>query len=1302
MAENTFEAIHRHAGMSDENALVELLSRWEQEHAEGRDVPVAKLCSARPELAAELERRIAAVRQMQALAQVETAPATADRASFLPVGSPTATLQLPSFPGYQTERELGRGGMGVVYRVLDLRRREAVALKTLQRLDADSLYRFKQEFRALAGIAHPNLVSLYELASNGEIWFFTMELVEGIPFTDYVRMAPDTEKAGAGFGRLRTALRHLSEGVTALHVAGRMHRDIKPSNALVTGQGRVVLLDFGLVAQLGPGGLHQSTEPHLLGTVAYMAPEQAASMPVNPAADWYSVGVVLYEALTGRLPFRGPMLKVLQEKQHCEPPPPRALVPTVPDDLNDLCVELLRRLPQDRPSGADVLECLGRSRPAPLSGCTAAGESLLGRERHLAMLEDAYTAARQRRAILVTLHGPSGVGKSALVRHFLDGLRERGVVVLAGQCYEHESAPYKALDPVVDELGRYLRGLPRQEVEVCLPRDLAPLTRVFPVLGRAAAVAEAADPSAAVTDAHELRRRAFAGLRELLGRLGDRRRLVLHIDDLQWGDVDSALLLADLLAPPAPPPLLLLTCYRSEDAGNPCLHALTRVVDAVEHRDLPVEPLTFSETQELAFRLMGSADAVQVETLAQEARGNPFFLTELVREVQSGSGLTGQVSVDRLIRTRVGRLPEEARRLLEIVAVSGRPLAETEASRAAGIADGRSQATFLQASRLLRGTVVGEEGGLETYHDRIREAIVNSLAPEKLRNLHWALAVALEESGRSDPEYLAAHFEAAGEPCKAGVYYAGAARRAAAALAFDRAAELFQLAVTLRPVGEAEGRELRAELGDTLANAGRGAASAEAYLAAAQGAAAGKALELRRRAADQFLLNGNTREGLEVLSTLLAEVGLRLAGGPRRALLSLLLERYRLRMRGLEFRERSADAVPPDELLRVDVCYTASKRLTMLDVAQSALFHTRHLRLALQAGEPSRVAQGLANEVAHSALGGGRRQQQTEAILRKAQELADRLEQPYIHALVTAMTGVAAWGVGRWKEGLALCDRAERMGTEKHIVGFFGEKTKLRHFALDCLMLLGEWREIGRRIPAYLKDARTRNDPFSASVMLVHSYVPCLAAGRAGDAEAVTRQALLEWPQEGYFMVSHWALFGQTEAALYAGEGPRAAALMSREWPSLRRSSFVEHIQFLFLLFLHLRARTSLAAAAAAPVGGWLFGKRASLVRSALRDARTIERAGMPWATPLARLIRAGAAALRGERDVRAALAVAEEECSAADMCLYAFAARRRRGQLLGGEEGRALMVSADAGMMGQDIREPARIAAMLIPGFPD
>src|SRR5437867_489022 len=305
---------------------------------------------------------------------------------------------------FRIRRRLGSGGMGVVYEALDRETDKVVALKALTRTEASHISRFKNEFRSLADVSHPNLVSLYEFMADGQYWFFTMELVQGVNFLEYVRPGyrakrsqssitptlmrdtnpqlvadyeaetqeldpaqvrfvddsasePSIDRSLAqsklDLDRLMSALRQLAEGLHGLHETGKLHRDIKPSNVLVTKEGRVVILDFGLVAEVQGKELHDSVD--LAGTPDYMSPEQGAQLPLSRASDWYSVGVILYQSLTGRLPFSGKFFEVMVNKQSLDPPAPAELVNDVPQDLNDLTVRLLRRKPEARPSGREDL-----------------------------------------------------------------------------------------------------------------------------------------------------------------------------------------------------------------------------------------------------------------------------------------------------------------------------------------------------------------------------------------------------------------------------------------------------------------------------------------------------------------------------------------------------------------------------------------------------------------------------------------------------------------------------------------------------------------------------------------------------------------------------------------------------------------------------------------------------------------------------------------------------------------------------------------------------------------------------------
>ncbi len=207
-------------------------------------------------------------------------------------------MSAPATDRFEIRRQLGAGAFGVVYEAFDRERSAPVALKALASVDPGSIYDLKREFRSLAGVVHPNLVALHELFREGDRWFFTMELVLGRDFREHV---------GRDRGqRLRAALRQLCEGVAALHRAGKLHRDLKPSNALVTPEGRVVLLDFGLAAELRPKAFDREGGPsEVVGTGPYMAPEVGLGKPVGAASDWYAVGVMLYDALAGRLPFDG-------------------------------------------------------------------------------------------------------------------------------------------------------------------------------------------------------------------------------------------------------------------------------------------------------------------------------------------------------------------------------------------------------------------------------------------------------------------------------------------------------------------------------------------------------------------------------------------------------------------------------------------------------------------------------------------------------------------------------------------------------------------------------------------------------------------------------------------------------------------------------------------------------------------------------------------------------------------------------------------------------------------------------------
>jgi serine/threonine protein kinase len=1230
-------------------------------------------------------------------------------------------------------RRIGAGGMGIVYQAHDRQRDEVVALKTLQRPDPALLYRLKREFRTLANVNHPNLVVLYELISDRDMWFFTMEFIEGVDFFTYVTALPATggrnrdweteslvsgspKEGGRDFpqlDRLRHTFGQLAEGLVALHDADTLHRDIKPSNMLVTDSGRLVLLDFGLATELREGR-DVTTHAHLLGTAAYMAPEQAAGSVLSPAADWYSAGVVLYEALTGRRPFSGPPITVLMDKQNHDPPPPTELKPGLPEDLNALCIDLLRRDPAERPSGREVLRRL--SCPATGSGRVPASESagflsmpFVGRKEHLSELEDAFQAMHRGRTVFVSVQGESGQGKSTLVKHFLGSLPGRvKALVLQGRCYQQESVPFRALDAAMDDLSRHLNNLSRLEVEAILPRDIVPLTHVFPVLRRVEAVAQAPRSEARVPDLGELRKRAFAALRELLGRLADRTPLVLFLDDLQWGDKDSAALLVELLKPPQAPTLLVLACYRSEDAAQ---NIFSEAIDSfreiagslLDWRELAVGPLTPTETQELTSELLkpcGWAKQNHRETVACESGGTPFFVYELVEYLRTTAGdqrrlqSAEEISLGSVLWRRSRELPEEARRLLEVVAVAGRPL-ETAIARQAAELGGKWHAALSvsQSARLLRTAVRVDREEVDCCHDRIRETILTRLPRDAVREHHRRLALTMASSGRADPEMLAVHFHGAEQHRQARQYYAAAADQAFGALAFEHAARLCRAALELGEEQDEQATELRIRLGDALASAGRGAEAAREYLAAAD-VSREAAIDLRRRAAMHLLTSGHIEEGVDLLRTVASTVGIRAPKTLFGSFCSLLLGRSYLMLRGADFDERDVAQISVKRLLRADVAYSASIGLSLVDAISGADFQTRAVLLALRTGHPYRIVRALAGHAAHMAASGERGRRRAARLMRTLDALAQRQGSPEALGWVSLAAGVMASFEGQWRAVLERCDHAIDIFRSR-CIGVAWELNSAHLFSLLALVLLGEIAEFRRRRAILLEEAHQRGDLYLLNGLCSSgSIIDRLAADDPEGAERELDEAIGQWTQRGFHIQHHGAIFARMLIDLYRGDG-RAAWRRVGESQAGYRYSLQQWIQQLRIGMFQIRGWAALAASASSD-------DLRPLLRVARRAAGRLERERIPYAAAFARLIRAGVGAVAGETENAVGLLrEAVEQFEAADMHLVAAAARRRLGEALGGDEGRELVQQADAWMRSQTIQNPSRMAAMYTPGFP-
>ena len=1204
-------------------------------------------------------------------------------------------------------QELGRGGMGVVYKAEDSASGRVVALKTMQGASPAALSRFKQEFRSLAEFHHPNLALLHELFADGEQWFFTMEFVDGVDFLTHVRaddlargrlLSPGTAPRGqAHLSRLRAAFAQLAVGIRALHVGGRLHRDIKPGNVRVTPEGRVVLLDFGLATFLDRSGIHASSDGLVVGTLAYMSPEQAAAKPVSAAADWYSVGVMLYEALTGHLPYRGGALQAITTKSL--PPPPSEVSPGVPEDLSQLCLDLLHTTPANRPDGKDVVSRLG------VEGSEASERphraTFVGRDGHLQALRDCLRTASSGRAVVVRIPGPSGVGKSALVQAFLDSaVGVEGAVVLAGKCYEQESVPYKAVDGVIDSLARYLAGLPPLEAQSLLPRDVWSLARTFPVLGRVPGISQVPPPGQEIPDLQELRRRAFTGLQELFGRLGDRRPLVICIDDLQWGDADSAVLFEELLRAPGVPSLLLLLCYRSEEVADngvlrALLDAINRPLDHVDHHDLPVEPLGVEEARHLAELLIDNHDLPiqgKVDEVVRESGGSPFLVWELVESVRSGVGATGdsQVTAEGVIRDRIGRLPDLSRRLLAALAVAGRAIPKSVVSLAANLGP-EEPAIFaaLRSNRLVRGVATNDDGLVAAYHDKVREAVLANLSSNEIRAWHARLADVMESIGGCDPEWLALHHDGAGNATEAGRYYILSAERADKALAFDHAAGLYRRGLALWEGDEELARQTRVRLADSLANARRGGESAVEYLAALPATKNVEAIELRRRASEQYLISGRLDKGIEALSPALEALGLSLPSGAIQTITRILWHRLLLAIRGVSFDDNSGRSLSPMELIKIDLCSSVVAGLGNVDPLVAASFQPLALLLALRAGDRNRIAREMAYEAATTAAT-SRSEARINRLLSGAERLVNASSPPFVHGALGLARGVVAFEKFQWKPALAHFDDAEYIYRSR-CKGYNGDINITVSLISSCLIQMGRFKELINRVPQILDEAKDHSDIGLSLNMLTIPNVLCkLTMDLPEQAIADHLEVRKHLPQNRYTIHHFLDLAAWVATQLYTGCHKNAWETAESHKAQFSRSIIMKvHYPRVSMISDHGRAAIAYALATGSK----------SAIRAAKLDARSLRRENAAWPTGLANLLDAGIATIAGKPKVAVSHTVSAIELfDANDMPFHASCSRFRLGQMLGGNEGRRLIRQGEEWMSDQGVKRPDKMTDIIFP----
>ncbi len=344
--------------LQKEQQLADLLVQITEQQQRGKRPNVDEMIRQNPELGDELKQLL----NIAQMADLFAASSSANESTINhppPFQEPTSDLPR-KFANYILQEEVGRGGMGVVYKAWDTRLQRNVALKMILRGEhatAENLGRFHREAQSAAGLSHRNIVPVYDVGEHEGQPYFCMKYIEGSTLSRVIARGPLPSGKAA---RLTAAM---AQAVHQAHEQGLLHRDLKPSNVLIDSEKEPVVTDFGLAKRV-EGGASLTGTGAIVGTPSYMAPEQAQGErdTITPAADVYSLGAILYEMLTGRPPFQAAnVVDVLLQVRSEDPIPPRMLNSQIDPDLEIICLKCLEKRPEHRyRSAQDLAEDLQR------------------------------------------------------------------------------------------------------------------------------------------------------------------------------------------------------------------------------------------------------------------------------------------------------------------------------------------------------------------------------------------------------------------------------------------------------------------------------------------------------------------------------------------------------------------------------------------------------------------------------------------------------------------------------------------------------------------------------------------------------------------------------------------------------------------------------------------------------------------------------------------------------------------------------------------------------------------------------
>jgi len=793
---------------------------------------------------------------------------------------------------YRLGEEVGRGGMGRVLRAHDTTLDRQVAIKTLAAaaLDDEARKRLLDEARAAARLNHPNIVSLFDAGeSNGDA-YIVMELVEGQSLHEH---RPDSLEGVIDIAR------QVCQALAHAHAHGIVHRDLKPENVIVTTDGRAKLLDFGLAR---PITSRLSTEGGISGTVFYLAPEQAMGRSVDVRTDLYSLGVMLYELSTHRLPFTGDdPLTVVTQHLHAPVVPPRTIRPDLPPALERLILALMAKQPEDRPADALAVDKaladiqLGSD---PAEGAWAdevridqlARGRLIGRRSELDRLRELWSVALAGQSVLALISGEPGVGKTRLARELIATARLSSATVLSGGCYEFEATtPYL---PFIEAIQVWVREETPERLQAVVDTGAPEVVRMAPEAEEKLGHPPARPP---LTPSEE-RMRLFDSLARTFQRMAVPNGLLIFLDDLHWADSGTLQLLHYLLRHLRQDRVLILAAYREVELDRS--HPLAEAIVEWNRERRPVRLALGRLSQEESAALLASlfqAETVSpefVEAIQRETEGNPFFIEEVVKSlIESGvvyredgrwerkaiEELAIPQSVKEAIGRRLNRLDPATLDVLHAAAVIGKTFSYDVLAASLGQSEGDLLPALDQGTAAQLVTPTEGEAYVFT-HDKIRETLYDEINPIRRRRLHQSVGEALEGrragEARARAQDMAYHFTAAGDSRRGLEYSLQAAEQARKLYAWDEAVQFLTTAreCALGLEQSDEVARLDALIGATYGDQGQFRGAIAAYQRAIDATVEPRErASLKIRLGDMYTMVGDS-QALRILNETIAEL----------------------------------------------------------------------------------------------------------------------------------------------------------------------------------------------------------------------------------------------------------------------------------------------------------------------------------------------------------------------------------------------------------------------------------------------